>query len=64
MVEESKSKWHIAGVIGLYWLVSISLVFINKFILSGQRVPVPVFITWVQVRASSTEIAAYLIWQH
>lgn len=50
MAEESKSRLHIAGVIALYWSVSISLVYINKFIVSGQSVPI--FITWSQVSAT------------
>ena len=57
-VEEKKSKLQIAGVIALYWFVSISLVYINKFIVSRQADPsdgaenkpsVPIFITWSQV---------------
>ncbi|CAN0475258.1 unnamed protein product, partial [Hapterophycus canaliculatus] len=46
MAEESKSRLHVAGVVALYWFVSISLVYINKFIVSGQSVPI--FITWSQ----------------
>lgn len=60
--EERKSKMYIAGVIALYWSVSISLVYINKFIVSGQQSKsdggdeveeapsLPIFITWSQVR--------------
>lgn len=48
MVEESRSRLYVAGVIALYWFVSISLVYLNKFIVSGQSVPI--FITWSQVR--------------
>lgn len=47
MVEETKSRLHVAGVIALYWTVSISLVYTNKFIVTNQ--PVPLFITWCQV---------------
>lgn len=58
-VEEKKSELQIAGVIALYWFVSISLVYINKYIVSRQAGPasgdekqqsVPIFITWSQVR--------------
>lgn len=48
MSEDKKSRWYIAGVIALYWTTSISLVYINKFIVSAQEVPI--FITWSQVR--------------
>ena len=57
-VEEKKSRLQIAGVIALYWTVSISLVYINKYIVSRQEDPsdgaekkpsVPIFITWSQV---------------
>ena len=48
MSEDKKSRWYVAGVIALYWFISISLVYINKFIVSAQ--PVPIFITWSQVR--------------
>ncbi|CAM9652801.1 unnamed protein product [Pylaiella littoralis] len=48
MGEESASRWHIVGVIAQYWFVSISLVYINKYIVSGQPAPVPIFITWSQ----------------
>lgn len=37
-----------AGIIALYWFVSISLVYINKFIVSGDSLPI--FVTWAQVR--------------
>lgn len=48
MPEEKKSRWYVAGVIALYWTTSISLVYINKFIVSAKSVPI--FITWSQVR--------------
>eukprot|EP00752_Nemacystus_decipiens_P006798 g6103.t1 len=56
-VEEKKSRLYVAGVIALYWFVSISLVYINKYIVSRQADPsngtdkkpsVPIFITWSQ----------------
>lgn len=45
--ESSKAMLRITGVIAQYWVVSISLVYINKFILSEQSAPI--FITWSQV---------------
>ncbi len=64
--EERKSKLYITGVIALYWSVSISLVYINKFVVSGQQSnpdsgdeveeapSLPIFVTWSQVRGLSS----------
>lgn len=50
MGAENKSKWHVVGVIALYWTVSISLVYLNKVIVSGNGdVSAPIFVTWSQV---------------
>lgn len=46
--ESSKAMLRVTGVIAQYWIVSISLVYINKFILSEKSAPI--FITWSQVR--------------
>ena len=35
--------------VAFYWFVSISLVFLNKFLLSGEAsLPAPLFVTWYQ----------------
>nr|CAG4634857.1 EOG090X081X [Alona affinis] len=53
-VEDSllKKYLRIAAVVTLYWVVSISLVFINKALLSGQSdgntLDAPLFVTWFQ----------------
>lgn len=47
MGDDVTSRWHVAGAVALYWFVSISLVFINKKILTDQSMPL--FITWSQV---------------
>jgi GDP-fucose transporter C1 len=41
---------YIANVIAAYWVVSISMVYLNKIILStpGSSIPAPLFITWFQ----------------
>jgi GDP-fucose transporter C1 len=38
----------IASVVALYFVVSISMVFVNKELLSGQTIPAPLFVTWFQ----------------
>jgi len=40
----------IAAVVGAYWTVSISMVFLNKYLLSSAdvRLEAPIFITWFQ----------------
>eukprot|EP00048_Salpingoeca_helianthica_P023493 m.24731 g.24731 ORF g.24731 m.24731 type:complete len:330 (+) comp8747_c0_seq1:43-1032(+) len=38
----------IAGVVTLYWFVSISMVFLNKHLLSGVSFTAPLFVTWLQ----------------
>lgn len=43
------SHTEIAGIVALYFVVSISLVFINKLLLSsGNSIPAPLFVTWSQ----------------
>ncbi|XP_035780288.1 GDP-fucose transporter 1-like [Anopheles albimanus] len=39
----------IAGVVALYWFVSIVTVFVNKALLSGLNLDAPMFVTWYQV---------------
>jgi len=40
---------HIAGIVAAYFAVSISLVFVNKVLLSeGSSIPAPLFVTWFQ----------------
>ncbi len=37
----------IFGVVSLYWFVSITMVFVNKSLLSGQQgFDAPFFVTW------------------
>lgn len=40
----------IGGVVTLYWFVSITMVFLNKYLLSSESVKLeaPIFITWFQ----------------
>jgi len=41
---------YIASVVVMYWLVSISMVYLNKFLLSNPdaSIPAPLFVTWYQ----------------
>lgn len=44
------SRSYIASVIASYWVVSISMVYLNKMLLSSDEVsiPAPIFVTWYQ----------------
>lgn len=45
----SRSSAEIAGIVALYFVVSISLVFVNKLLLTkGNSIPAPLFVTWSQ----------------
>lgn len=41
---------YIASVVATYWVVSISMVYLNKVLMSneGISVPAPLFVTWYQ----------------
>ena len=41
---------YIPGIIALYWVVSISMVYLNKVLVSSEdaSIPAPMFITWFQ----------------
>eukprot|EP00624_Nannochloropsis_granulata_P002409 evm.model.NODE_22084_length_5815_cov_32.438694.2 len=41
---------HIASVVGAYWLVSISMVYLNKVLMTNTdlSIPAPIFVTWFQ----------------
>jgi hypothetical protein len=45
---------YVTQVIALYWVVSISMVYLNKILLSNEEasIPAPLFVTWYQVRSS------------
>eukprot|EP00050_Salpingoeca_kvevrii_P007850 m.299031 g.299031 ORF g.299031 m.299031 type:complete len:330 (-) comp14021_c0_seq1:127-1116(-) len=42
------NSMRIAGVVALYWFVSISMVFLNKHLLSDVSLEAPMFVTWFQ----------------
>ncbi|CAM9385268.1 unnamed protein product [Choristocarpus tenellus] len=44
--EPTHSKAYVAGVVCLYWVVSISLVYVNKYLVTSDAIPL--FITWFQ----------------
>ena len=41
---------YVSSVIASYWVVSISMVYLNKILLSdeGSSIPAPLFVTWYQ----------------
>ena len=43
-------KMYVASVVATYWIVSISMVYLNKVLMSNKEVsiPAPLFITWYQ----------------
>lgn len=50
MLGLSKHNLYIASVVSTYWLVSISMVYLNKLLLSDDKssIPAPLFVTWYQ----------------
>jgi len=44
----SKSYVYVASVISTYWAVSISMVYLNKMLLSNEdaSISAPLFVTW------------------
>ncbi len=50
MGDREYTSAHIASVVALYWAVSISMVYLNKFLLSNPdaSIPAPLFVTWFQ----------------
>lgn len=46
----SKSTKYIASVVSAYWCISISMVYINKVLMTNTNlsIPAPLFVTWFQ----------------
>lgn len=46
----NKQNLNVAGVVGAYWFVSISMVYLNKLLVSdpSSSIPAPLFVTWYQ----------------
>ena len=46
----SNEQTYIASVVATYWFVSISMVYLNKILMSSASVsiPAPLFVTWFQ----------------
>lgn len=42
--------YYVASVVALYWVVSISMVFLNKLLMTNGElsIPAPLFVTWWQ----------------
>ena len=50
-VEQKHGYGYVASVIASYWVVSISMVYLNKILLSNEEASIsaPLFVTWYQV---------------
>lgn len=48
--QQTSQAVYIASVVGTYWVVSISMVYLNKILMSneGISIPAPLFVTWYQ----------------
>lgn len=57
---EQHTFLHVAGIVTLYWTVSISMVFVNKHILSGSYgdMDLSIFVAWYQSFAAVTILQA------
>jgi len=59
MVLSSENNVYIASVVGTYWVVSISMVYLNKVLMSNEGVSInaPLFVTWFQCI-----VTAFICW--
>jgi GDP-fucose transporter C1 len=50
MMGLNETQIYIASVVATYWFVSISMVYLNKVLMSneGISIPAPLFVTWFQ----------------
>ena len=50
MMGLNENQIYIASVVATYWFVSISMVYLNKVLMSneGISIPAPLFVTWFQ----------------
>jgi len=48
---KTKGYGYVASVVASYWVVSISMVYLNKILLSNKEASIsaPLFVTWYQV---------------
>ena len=50
--KELKHRWYVAYVVAMYWMVSISMVYLNKICLNNEQASIkpsaPLFVTWYQ----------------
>ena len=51
----------IGAVIAFYFIISLSVVFLNKIIMSGSDFPYALFVTWYQMVVA---LVLLLIWAH
>ncbi len=45
---------YVSSVVASYWIVSISMVYLNKVLLSNEEasIPAPIFVTWYTLSES------------
>ena len=51
----------IVAVVGFYFAISLSVVFLNKIIMSGSDFPYPLFVTWYQLVVA---LVLLVVWAH
>jgi GDP-fucose transporter C1 len=51
----------ISAVVAFYFVISLAVVFLNKFILSNADFPYALFVTWYQLVVA---LVVLLIWSH
>ena len=49
MKSQPATSLQVVGAVAFYMSVSISLVFANKFVLTGNKLDAPLFLTWTQL---------------
>ena len=56
MLFKTKNAQYVASVVATYWLVSISMVYLNKVLMTNTElsIPAPLFVTWFQCLFSTS----------
>ncbi|CAM9556599.1 unnamed protein product [Heterosigma akashiwo] len=48
MTNADRGKNYVLSVVASYWFVSISMVYLNKYLMNGNELSAPLFVTWYQ----------------
>ncbi|KAI9318205.1 triose-phosphate transporter family-domain-containing protein [Dichotomocladium elegans] len=59
--DKNHPLWLIVAVVSFYFVISLSVVFLNKIIMSGSDFPYALFVTWYQLIVA---LALLLLWAH